>query len=116
MTCASDVCACAEAGWLQCGSGQTAARIGQCNEQKDAIIFEAARRIHEIAGPAPRKACICKKSQGQYLMGVAEVLLYKSFGDGLQVEEKELDANKVHKAMQNIAAAQKADKEAQRVR
>ena len=34
----------------------------------------------------------------------------------VQVEEKELDANKVHKAMQNIAAAQKADKEAQRVR
>ncbi|KAK9840078.1 hypothetical protein WJX74_003019 [Apatococcus lobatus] len=32
------------------------------------------------------------------------------------VEEKELDSKKVHKAMQNIAAAQQANKEAQRVR
>ena len=34
----------------------------------------------------------------------------------LQVEEKELDASKVQLAMQAIAAAQQADKEAQRLR
>lgn len=34
----------------------------------------------------------------------------------LQVEEKELDANKVHNAMNGLAASQKADREAQRLR
>lgn len=34
----------------------------------------------------------------------------------VQVEEKELDANKVRNAMSGLAASQKADKEAQRLR
>ena len=39
----------------------------------------------------------------------------QSFGS-VQVEEKELDANKVRNAMSGLAASQKADKEAQRLR
>ena len=39
----------------------------------------------------------------------------QSFGN-VQVEEKELDANKVRNAMSGLAASQKADKEAQRLR
>jgi len=34
----------------------------------------------------------------------------------VQVEEKELDANKVHTAMAGLLASQKADREAQRLR
>lgn len=34
----------------------------------------------------------------------------------IQVEEKELDANKVHTAMAGLLASQKADREAQRLR
>lgn len=53
------------------------------------------------------------------VLSVLSILLVQSLsthGPDAQVEEKELDANKVSTAMAGLIASQKADREAQRLR